>query len=366
MATITPYKIATRTWANSTMGTAAKLSYSTGNDCLIVSDINQDSSTYLITPSSTTNGAIPSSFLANSTKCITQQQLDNKYEKIGIFTNVEIFYDSTVTTVFNNYTMTISAYYNNPGLQVSKTYPTSIGVLKDLDITVNISCLDKLILTPIATTSCGYALLNNFSYEGTISANIISVKNGVKSVIGDYTGIITIDDFADAYLEDMYNYYNGGASTYRYEVIVEVSPEYGALYSSIYAPQKYVVEPVAITTRETSNILYATVAYTCTSNAETIPVVGSQITWGYKIVVTNISPTTTTSPASSITLTTSAGTITRSNSWDSTNKTLTITGTVTHTPTASTLTDLYPTITFTYNRSGYAKLVKYYSVNVRG
>lgn len=364
MATITPYKIATRTWSNSTMGSAAKLSYSTGNDCLIVSDINQDSSTNLITPSSTTNGAIPSSYLSNSNKCITQQELDNKYDKIGIFANVDIFYDTAVTSVFNKYTMTISTYYNNPGLQATKRYPTRTGVVKDLNITVTISVYEGSKITPIATTSCGYALLNNFSYEGTIGANIITVKNGVQNMNGNYKGTISINDFAAAYLKDMYNYYNGSTSTYSYNVIVKVSPEYGAIYSSFFQPQKYVPEPVAITTSSISNKLLANVVYTCTSNAETMPVVGSQITWGYKIVVSDISPTTTISPASSITLTTSAGTITRSNSWNSTNKVLTITGTVKHTPTS--LSDLYPTITFTYNRSGYAKLVKYFSVNVKG
>jgi hypothetical protein len=260
--------------------------------------------------------------------------------------------------------MTISAYYNNPGLQGSKKYPTSTGVVKDLDIKVTINVYEGIKITPIATTSCGYVLLEKFVYEGTIEANIITVKNGVKNINGDYTGTLDINDFAAAYLKDMYDYYNSGTSTYRYGVVVEVTPEYGALYGSIYQPQRYVPEPVAITTTTSSSKLDATVKYICTSNADTFPVVGSQITWGYKIEVSNITPTTTTSPASSITLTTSAGTITRSNSWNSTNKVLTITGTVKHTPTS--LSDLYPTITFNYTKNGYATLIKYFAVNVKG
>jgi hypothetical protein len=360
MATITPYKIATRTWAHNTMGSAAKLSYSTGNDCLIVSDINQDSSAYIITPSSTSNGAVPSSSLSDSSKCIKQSDLDDMYKKHYVNIDAKIICNTATNLVFGKYNLKINVFYENVAYNTSYNYPKKTGILKDIEVSIVIKCLIKGKPTERATTTTGCVLLANPLSTGVIGMECLDIKNQATQVGSSSTGTLDNNAFMGHYLEDMYKYYNGGTSTYDYSIEANITPEYGVQYSSIFGPQKYVPLPVSVVTSTSSNMLSANVSYLCTSNNtnNTIPNVTN--TWSYKIVVSNIVPAVSSTPASSITVTTDKGTISRSNSWDGTNKKLTITGTVTYTPSHD---KDYPNVTFIYARSGYVSIKRIYPVN---
>lgn len=363
MAEIIPYKIATRTWAHNTMGSAAKLSYSTGNDCLIVSDINQDSSTYLITPSSTTNGAIPSSYLSNSNKCIKQSELDDKYDKHYVNVDAKIAYNSNAALVAGKYNLIIRVYYKNIDISSSgATYPIHVGILKNIDVTVTIRCFNKIAIDPIAETTASCSLIANINSINEIGVTCLDIKNA-PVVIGDpATGLISNELFVAKYLSDMYNYYNGGTSTYTYDIISQITPEYGAEYGSICQPQKYIPLPTNVITTSSTSYITANVKYECTSNSMASLVPGVEIIWGYKIIVSNISPSTTTTPESSITVTVDKGIITRNNSWNNISKTLTITGTVKYTPT--TEAEFHPYVYFNYKKNGYTPLSRTFVVNM--
>lgn len=364
MATITPYKIATRTWAHNTMGSAAKFSYSTGNDCLIASDINQDSSSFIITPSSNTNGAIPSSSLPDNTKCIKQSDLDNMYSKSYVNVDAKITYNKNALLFDGKYNLSIRVYYKNFITSNNiTTYPVSTGILKNLDIDVIINCYNKNgDIEPVAKTTTGCSLLANAFSTKEIGMVCLSINNAPTLISDTITGLIDNEVFAAHYLEDMYNYYNGGTSTYRYDIISSISPEYGVEYSTVFQPQKYVPMATNVVTTTSTSVITASIQYDCTSNSNATLVPGVSTTWGYRIIVSNITPTTSTTPASSISVTVDKGTITRNNSWNSTTKTLTITGSVTYTSTSEL--ELVPIVKISYKKSGYTPLSAQFVVNL--
>ena len=362
MATITPYKIATRTWANNTMGSAAKFSYSTGNDCLIVSDINQDSSAYLVTPSSTVNGAIPSSYLSNSTKCIKQSDLDEYYKEKYVSVDTTIKYKSNLAA-FNAYHIKISCNYCNALENNSyPNYPMRTGILKDLTTNVSIVCSNKLNNRIIASTDCSCVLTaapNNNSTK--IEAICLDASNGA-SIVGNPTGAISNAHFLGYYLKDMYKYYNNGDSSYAYNITASITPEYGVMYNSPFEPQKYIPTINNVVTSTSDTNLSASITYNCTSGPDIVRP-NALNTWAYTMTVSNITPTVTSSIASYTTLSVDKGDITVNKSWNSSTKTLTITGTVTYTPGAEELR-IVPIIDFSYKRTGYTTLNRKIPVNV--
>ena len=362
MAYITPYKIATRTWAHDTMGSAAKFSYSTGNDCLTISDINQDTSARsIITPSSTTSGAIPSSYLSNSNKCIKQSDLDDMYENHYVNIDAKLTYNNALT--ISKYNLTIRVYYKNTTVSLGSAFPTTTGILKNINVDIVISCYDKLESRLVAETITGCSLSPNHTNINEIGMNCLNINNGVPLIGGTITGSIDNDVFAANYLNDMYNYYNGGTSTYTYDITSSITPEYGVEYNSIYQAQKYILLPPNVITTTSTSSITADLNYGCTSNSEASLVPGVSVTWGYKIILSNISPTTSTTPASSITLKVDKGTIIRNNSWNSTSNTLTITGSVTYTPTSELET--VPFVSFIYRKNGYTPLSAVFPVNLK-
>ena len=364
MATITPYKIATRTWANNTMGSAAKFSYSTGNDCLIVSDINQDSSAYLVTPSSNVNGAIPSSYLSNSTKCIKQSDLDEYYKKKYVNVDTTIKYKSNLAA-FNAYHIKISCNYCNDMESNSSnpSYPMRTGILKDLTNNVTITCINKLNNRTIAYTDCSCVLtaLPNVTLT-KIEAICIDASNGSSLVNNPSTGAISNAHFLGYYLKDMYKYYNNGDSSYAYNITASITPEYGVMYNSPFEPQKYIPTINNVVTSTSDNDLSASISYNCTSEPNIVRP-NALNTWAYTMTVSNITPTVTSSIASYTTLSVDKGDITVNKSWNSSTKTLTITGTVTYTPGAEELS-IVPIIDFSYKRTGYTTLNRKIPVNL--
>lgn len=362
MAEITPYKIATRTWAHNTMGSAAKFSYSTGDDCLTISDINQDTSLRsIITPSSTTSGAIPSSYLSNSNKCIKQSDLDDMYEKHYVNVDAKLTCSNALT--ISKYNLTIRAHYKNTTVSLGAAYPTTTGILKGITVDIVISCYNKLTNSLVAETRTGGDLSPNHTNINEIGMTCLNINNGAPLFGDTITGVIDNDAFADNYLKDMYNYYDGGTSTYAYDITSSITPEYGVEYNSIYQPQKYILLPPNVITTTSTSSITAKLDYDCTSNSAASLVPGVSITWGYKITLSNISPTTSTTPASSITLKVDKGTIIRNNSWNSTSRTLTITGSVTYTPT--TEFEMVPCVSFIYKKNGYTPLSAVFPVNLK-
>jgi hypothetical protein len=237
------------------------------------------------------------------------------------------------------------------------------GILKNLDINVIIRCYNKNgDIEPVAETTTGCSLLAQSNVTDEIGMKCLDINNRPTLTTDIITGLIDDDVFAAHYLEDMYNYYNGGLSTYNYDIISSISPEYGVNYGTTFKPQKYVPLPTNVVTTTSTNVITANINYSCTSNSGAQLVPGVSTTWGYKIILSNITPTTSTTPASSITVTVDKGTISRSNSWNSTTKTLTITGSVTYTPTSST--ELFPIVNFRYTKAGYTPLNKQFIVNL--
>lgn len=366
MGTINSNKIATRTWSNSTMGSAAKLSYSSGNDCLTYSDINQDSSAYIIAPVSSANGALPSSYLSNSVKCLKQSDLDRYYNNKYLFVDTIIKYNTAATTS-TAYQIEIKCNYGNSLYTNNNTsYPINTGILEDLTANVTINCHNK---NPIggmgslrASTDCSCLLTaqpNNT--EEKIEGICLSKNNGLVSNLNPSTGTLTNTVFLSYYLEDMYNYCNGEDSSYVYKLVTNITPEYGISYNSPLEAQKYVPIINDVVTTTTSNNISARIVYNCVSGPDFMTL-NALNTWQYTITISSITPTVTSSPASSIDITVDKGSITRSNSWNSTTKTLTISGKVTYTPTTETS---LPIVKFTYIKSNYTTLIRNFLVNVK-
>ena len=159
----------------------------------------------------------------------------------------------------------------------------------------------------------------------------------------------------------MYKYYGGANSSYAYELIANITPEYGVIYNSPYEAQKYVPILNDVVTSVSINEISAKIEYNCVSGPNSV-ILNTDNVWRYTITVSDINPTVTSSPAADIDITVDKGTISRSNSWNSTTKTLTITGNVIF---SSTVETNLPIVKFTYTKTNYVTLTKNFNVNMR-
>lgn len=374
MAKITPYKIATRAWSLENIGESSgstgrslvktsSLNTNDLNDCISLNDLNQNTSTNYIIPASKSDGAVPNSVIADGNKCVTQTYVDSLYANkiININTNIHYKTSSGGTLVAMPYSITITAEYNN--IVLGDLTNRFNNIYTDLLITVKFS-YDKPAdgISPTIKNynyaSATYTLPANPNHNGTLTFDLLSASGSSGLNSGTTTqGELSVTDFLNRHLSGMYRQYANGEIG-NYSINVYLTPEYNFLPNLPYTPHKHICyHNITTTASESSSMTQLTCdcLYNCTSNPVSvhIPLIpGQTYTWGFKITMSNFSPTQTSSPANDVALSNGGGTndmnIDVSKSWNSSSKTLTITGTATCVPTTIDV----PSIKVTYSKTG--------------
>lgn len=338
------------------------------NECISLDDLNQTTSSNYIIPSSKDAGAVPSAVISGGTKCVTQAYLDSLYANkiINVNTNIHKKTSSGGTLVAMPYSITITADYDNALL--GTVDPRFSNIYTDLKVMVNFTRGRTSLLSYASET---YTLPASPNSEGKLTFDLLLGYGGSNVNSESTTGSMSVNDFLNENLSGMYNQYSAG-SVGNYSISVSITPEYNFLPNTPYKPHKYICYHNITTTTGSAGSsmtqLRFNYVYNCTSNpigtnASLIP--GQTYTWEFTITMNNFSPTPSSSPANDVTLSNGGGTdnmnISVNKSWNSSTKTLTITGTATCIPTSS----LVPALKLTYSKSGnYTPFVRSFSLSL--
>ena len=283
MATISSYKIATRKWSSDTMG-SGKLSFGISSECIIPSDLNQTSSTNYVNPSSNTNGAAPITIIPNSSKCVTQKYLDNLYAVKDINVNSNIHLQSGT---LQRYSIKIDGFYDNVSAPANVT--SFSNIYTDLTITIRFEYFKTTLdtsPTDYATTTC--AVPCNSLTIGKIKFDILSASKGP---VADYEsqGNISYSLFLNRHLTNMYKYYSGTSTSYKYNIVVSVTPEYRLTVNSPFTPHKHCVYSTVTTSTATTPPPENSVTATCACSFTDVST-ASEFSYSFTMTVANIDP----------------------------------------------------------------------------
>lgn len=326
-------KIATRKWCKENFGEASLVYYgntSTLNECVHSSDLNQ-SSANIVKPTSDTNGAIPSSYLSNNNKCITETAMYDFYQHLQINTTCYII-KTNKTSTLSSYQLKCIATYNNYKTTAS-AYPAYGGLATNLTIIFGIDQFEKLSIRTRASTSITSTISKPINTSSNFIDSTIFTSASYSAATSGKTGILNYTDFLNAYIIDMYKYFNGESSNYSYAITCSLSPVAYISANTVLKPTYHIVENNVIATLATLTRATANISYTCTSKTSN--------RWNFTITITNKSNGTA---QNLVLLSTDKGTIGTSSNTGTT--TQTITGYVSYTPSDSS--DV-PYVTVTYN-----------------
>lgn len=335
------------------------------NQCINLDALNQTSSTYYIIPLTKADGAVPKSVISGGSKCVTQAYVDSLYSNkiINVNTNIHRKTSSNGALIAYPYSINITAEYENQG--IGHFSPQFSNIYTDLTVTVNFTYSGSIIGpggTVSGASSCyaseSYTLPANATADGKMTFDLLSGTGSINLNSGTMQGLVSVTDFLDKHLNGMYNQYSTGIGN-NYSISVSITPEYSFLPNSPLKPHKHIYyHNITTTTSSASSSmtqLRFDYTYSCTSNpisSNAVLIPGQTYTWGFTITMKNFSPTPSSSPENDITLSNGGGTddmnISVNKSWNSSTKTLTITGTATCIPTYSVV----PCLKLTYSRSG--------------
>lgn len=357
---VVPNKIATRQWCKDTFGTGS-LVY-TGNsgalnECIHASDLNYISTDGRIKlPVNDSNGAIPSTYLANGTKCYTQDAISKLYQIIQINPLLSIIKIPSATgSVVTEYRIAVNITYYNE-VKITTSYPGLSGFIVDgngvsFNVIIKRFSKDSIVNTsPLATTTLSGMTLP-YPSTTTSSSNVDQDVFGstyTPMSVTTPTGNIAYDDFFNSYLADMYKYFNGETSNARYTVTASINTPAYIKQSTFFKPTYFELNPVSVVTSTNTNKAEAIITYNCTSNTGT--------RWDFEITITNKNSNTNTAYTSvtvdrgNLTLLTTTGTTTEVKK-----------GYITYTP--SNNNDI-PLVTVTYAPPGYVPFKSTCSANV--
>lgn len=350
-----PNKIATRQWCKDTFGSGAIVfcnDVSTLNECIHASDLNSATTTgYITLPSSNNDGALPPSYLSNGNKCYTQDAIFKLYQIIPINPLLSIVKISSSGSALTRYKIAVNITYYNE-VKTSTKYPSLGGFVAGNGISFNVDI--KRYTKTIPSIVSASTLLSGMTlpYPSTIysSSNVdqdVFSSTNMVSLNSSPTGSVEYNDFFNAYLEDMYKYFNGETSNANYIVNASINTSAYIKQNSIFKPTYFELNPISVvtstSTSTTTNNAKADINYNCDTISNDSS--GNTI-WGFTIKVSNKQPAQTSQNLVNVSV--DKGTLNiASNSGTSTQ---TITGSITYKPTD--MSDI-PKITIKFSPSGY-------------
>ena len=364
MIVIETNKIATRQWCKDTFGNGSVVytgNTSTLPECIHAADVNQ-SNTKIVLPSNDNNGAIPSSYLPDSDKCLTQDVVSKLYQHITINPTFYITKSATGSTL-TSYKATLNITYYNK-VKASAVYPGLYGITSNNmpTVTVDISRYDKNIIltTPLASTTLSgitLPLATQLTSSSFVDGDVFA--NSYNTLVTTPTGSIDYTAFFQSYIADMYKYFNGETSDAKYVITASIMPSAYIRTSSIFAPIYYDLSDVSVIANTSSssstNNAKANITYNCTS--ETIE--NSYTVYAFTITVSNKNAGTS---SNLVTVSSDKGSLSISSNTGTT--TQTILGTVRYAKTSSS--DVPPFVTIKYAPSGYTPYYSKFPANTQG
>lgn len=252
------------------------------------------------------------------------------YQHLPINTTCYIIKTNTSSTI-SSYQLQCIATYNNYKT-TSSTYPAYGGLTTNLTVTFKIEQFANTLI-PRTSTSITSTISKPVNTSSNFINSTLFTSTSYSTVISGQTGAISYTNFLNAYIADMYNYFNGGASNYSYAITCSLSPVAYIPANTVFKPTYHIVENNVIATLSTLTRATANITYTRTSKTSN--------RWNFTITITDKSNGTA---QNLVSLSTNKGTIGILSNTGTT--TQTITGYVSYTP--SDLSDI-PYITVTYN-----------------